>query len=140
MTTASDAAGEPYDSGPMFELTVERVFSAAHAILIGGVREPVHGHDWRVRVTVAGPELDAEDLLCDFHALEGSLDRVIAPFRNADLNRTPPFDHVNPTAEAVARHIAHGVAADLPPGVRLAAVALTEAPGCEAVYRPDART
>ena len=121
----------------MFELTVDRIFSAAHAILIGGVREPVHGHDWRVRVTVAGPDLDDEELLCDFNALEGSLDRVIAPFRNADLNRTPPFDRVNPTAEAVARHIAERVATDLPAGVRLACVALTEAPGCEAVYRPD---
>jgi 6-pyruvoyltetrahydropterin/6-carboxytetrahydropterin synthase len=121
----------------MFELTVERIFSAAHAILIGGVREPVHGHDWRVRVTVAGPTLDDEQLLCDFHALEDGLDRVIAPFRNADLNRTPPFDRLNPTAEAVARHIAEAVAADLPAGVRLTAVALTEAPGCEAVYRPD---
>lgn len=120
----------------MFELTVERVFSAAHAIVIAGVREPVHGHDWRVRATVAGPELDEDLLLCDFHSLEGSLDRIIAPFHNADLNATPPFDRVNPTAEAVARHIATALAADLPAGVRVAAVAVTEAHGCEAIHRP----
>jgi len=121
----------------MYDLTVERIFSAAHAIVIAGQREPVHGHDWRVRVTVSGPELDDDLLLCDFHALERSLDGVIEPFRSADLNATPPFDRVNPTAEAVARHIGDAVAADLPAGVRLAAVALTEAPGCEAIYRPD---
>jgi 6-pyruvoyltetrahydropterin/6-carboxytetrahydropterin synthase len=120
----------------MFELTVQRVFSAAHAIVIAGMREPVHGHDWRVRATVAGPELDEDLLLCDFHALEAALDRIIAPFQNADLNATPPFDRVNPTAEAVARHIADALAADLPAGVRVAAVAVTEAPGCEAIHRP----
>lgn len=120
----------------MYELTVERIFSAAHAIVIAGRREPVHGHDWRVRVTVAGPDLDDDLLLCDFHALERSLDRVIEPFRSADFNATPPFDRVNPTAEAIARHIGDAMAADLPAGVHLAAVALTEAPGCEAIYRP----
>lgn len=120
----------------MFELTVERTFSAAHAIVIAGERETVHGHDWRVRVTVAGEALDADGLLCDFHAVEAVLDDVLGPFHNADLNATPPFDHVNPTAEQVARHIADSVAAELPAGVRVASTAITEAPGCEAVYRP----
>ncbi len=122
----------------MYELIVQRVFSAAHAIVIAGEREPVHGHDWRVRATVAGPELDRDGLLCDFHALERSLDAILEPFRSADLNATPPFDAVNPTAEAVARHIADALAVDLPPGVRVASVAVTEAPGCEAIYRPAA--
>ena len=32
----------------MFELEVRRIFSAAHAIVIRGEREPIHGHDWQV--------------------------------------------------------------------------------------------
>ncbi len=120
----------------MYELTIEHTFCAAHAILIRGTREPLHGHNWRVRLTVLGETLDADGLLCDFHELESLLCSVVAPFENANLNETPPFDRINPTAELIAQHIAESVASGLPEGVRLSRVALTEAPGCEAVYRP----
>lgn len=121
----------------MYELSVQRVFSAAHALLLGGRREPLHGHDWRVTVVVAGTKLDRDGLLCDFHALQAALDSILAPFRNANLNEVEPFTRVNPSAEQVARHIADRLAPALPPGVRLARVHVTEAPGCEATYRPD---
>lgn len=121
----------------MYELTVEREFCAAHAIVIAGEREPVHGHNWRVRLTVAGADLDADGLLCDFHELERNVDAALHRFRNADLNQTAPFDVVNPTAEHIARHIADAVADRLPAGVRVASVTVTEAPGCTATYRPE---
>ena len=89
----------------MYELTVEREFCAAHAIMIGGRLEPLHGHNWRVRITVIGEELDANGLLCDFHAIESRLDRIIAPLHNGNLNATPPFDQINPTAENIAAWI-----------------------------------
>jgi hypothetical protein len=37
----------------------------------------------------------------------------------------------------VARHVADEVAGALPAGVRLGSVSIGEAPGCEAIYRPD---
>jgi 6-pyruvoyltetrahydropterin/6-carboxytetrahydropterin synthase len=120
----------------MYELTVERTFSAAHAIMMGGQRESVHGHDWRVTVNVAGESLDDDGLLCDFHALEAAVDAAIAPFNNRHLNEMPPFDRVNPTAEHVAKHIATAILPTLPPGVSLCSVSVTEAPGCIATYRP----
>lgn len=120
----------------MFELSVDREFCAAHAIVIAGTREPLHGHNWRVRVTVAGPDLDADGLLCDFHLIEKRLDQVIASLHNRDLNVTPPFNTVNPTAEQIARHIAQNVAPALPRTVRLTGCSVTEAPGCQATYRP----
>ncbi|MCI0674515.1 MAG: 6-carboxytetrahydropterin synthase [Phycisphaerales bacterium] len=120
----------------MYELTVEREFCAAHAIVIGGRLEPLHGHNWRVRITVTGEKLDSNGLLCDFHAIESRLDRVIAPLHNGNLNTTPPFDQINPTAEHVARHIAEAMSAALPRNVRLSHATVTEAPGCSATYRP----
>jgi len=120
----------------MYELAVDRTFSAAHALTIRGARERTHGHDWRVTVIVAGDRLDADGLLCDFHALEAVVDRVIAPFRNANLNETPPFDRVNPSAERVAEHIASTLEGMLPAGVRLKSVGVTEAPGCAATFAP----
>lgn len=121
----------------MYELRVHRQFSAAHAIRMAGQMETLHGHDWRVVVQVVGDSLDADGLLCDFHALESAVDRVLAPFRNRSLNDVTPFDRTNPTAELVARHVADEVARALPVGVRLGSVSIGEAPGCDAIYRPD---
>jgi 6-pyruvoyltetrahydropterin/6-carboxytetrahydropterin synthase len=128
----------------MYEIAVEAEFCAAHALLIGGVREPVHGHNWKVTVVVGGDRLDADGLLVDFHALQGLVTQVLAPFQNADLNAAPAFKALNPSAEHVARHIAEGVGAGLERGgsgthsapIKLVFVRVTEAPGCSVVYRP----
>jgi 6-pyruvoyltetrahydropterin/6-carboxytetrahydropterin synthase len=93
-----------------------------------------------VTVTLAGPALDTDGLLCDFHAVERALAAVTAGFHNANLNERPPFtDGVNPSAENVARHIADrlGASLTLRPGVRIDSIRVTEAPGCEAEYRTE---
>lgn len=119
----------------MYQIEVQTTFSAAHALVIQGARESVHGHDWQVTVTLSGPELDADGLLCDFHAIEAHLAEITGPFRNANLNETPPFDRVNPSAELIARHIATELAERLGnTPARVESVAITEAPGCRAIY------
>ena len=120
----------------MFELTVETEFCAAHAIEIAGQCEAMHGHNWHVTATVAAPSLDDDGLVCDFHELERQLRSIIAPLENTDLNTTPPFDNMNPTAEHVALHIGRELAATLPTHVQLQSVSVTEAPRCRATYRP----
>ena len=120
----------------MFELSVEREFCAAHAITINGHREPVHGHNWRVKVVVDGERVDSNGLLCDFHIIERELDRIIAPFHNNNLNAVSPFDEVNPTAEHVAQQIALAIERRLPKSATLRSVSVSEAPGCVATYRP----
>lgn len=121
-------------------ITIEQIFAASHALrLPDGTHEPVHGHNWPVRVTVGADHLDATDCVMDFHDLARRLDAVLAPFRNRHLNEVAPFAHgVNPSAERVAEHIATALAADLPPGVRLIEAAIGEAPGCTAIHRPTA--
>lgn len=128
----------------MFRLTVESEFAAAHAIVLRGEREPVHGHNWRVTVTLGGESLDDEGLLCDFHALEVAVRTATERFHNRNLNEIEPFDRVNPTAELVAKHLAEAVAKGIPArdaarGVRVESVRVTEAPGCAAIYSPPAR-
>ncbi len=122
----------------MFELEVCRTFSAAHAIAIQGQREPLHGHDWHVLVVIGATGLDGDGLACDFHLLEASLDAVLLPFRSRNLNDTPPFDRINPTAEAVAQYIAQEMGVRIPDGVSVQSVRVTEAPGCAARYFPSA--
>ncbi len=122
----------------VFEIAVQTEFCAAHALLIQGQRETTHGHNWHVTATLAGESLDSDGLLCDFHAVEAALAEVIAPFQNADLNRTPPFSDLNPSAENVALHIAGALALRLSPLLRgraaVRCVRVTEAPGCSTTY------
>ncbi len=123
----------------MYELTVEGVFSAAHAISIAGVRETVHGHDWRVTATVAGESLDDDGLLCDFHTVKQVLEDILGGMNNTDLNGHDAFRGRNASAEHVARHIFDAltlrVGASLAPFARVTAVRVTESPGCAATYR-----
>lgn len=124
----------------MYEITVDREFCAAHALEIAGTREPLHGHNFHITVTVAGDELDSDGLLCDFHTVNAVLKDVCRPFVNANLNETPPFDTTNPTAELIAKHIGDAMASRLgdalAPAAKIAAVRVTETTGCAATYRP----
>ena len=128
----------------MFQVSVEREFCAAHAILIRGIREPVHGHNFRLTVTVEADRLDDDGLLVDFHALQQIVDDIIRPWTNADLNAQEPFTGAqgrNPTAEYIAQSVAERVMRDLPPRpdrtrIKVASVRITEAPGCVATYFP----
>ena len=124
----------------MFSLRIERTFSAAHAIVLGGEREALHGHDWRVRMTVEGDQLDGDGLLCDFHLLERVLDSAIAPLRDSNLNDVAVLAGINPTAENVALYLTSTVAGDLPPAIRRLRLAITEAPGCEAAVTQELTT
>jgi 6-pyruvoyltetrahydropterin/6-carboxytetrahydropterin synthase len=121
----------------MYLLELETEFSAAHAIVLRGERERTHGHNFRVTVAVAGDRLDEDGLLCDFHLLEARLAAAVAPFRDGDLNATPPFDRINPTAEQIARHLGERLAEALPAGLRVDRVRVTEATGCAASYCPS---
>src|SRR5438552_12731189 len=90
-----------------FEITIVREFSATHQLrLLDGTLEPLHGHNWRVRVTVAADNLDAICTVMDFHELQRLVDVVLEPMRERNVNDMPPFSTRNPSAENVALHIA----------------------------------
>jgi len=120
-----------------FEISTTRTFAAAHQLrLYDGSLEPLHGHNWRVRVTVSAGKLDAIGVVMDFHELERLVDAVLSGLHNAHLNETSVFAAVNPTAENVAAHVARSLR--LPGGVRLACVEVWETDENRAVFRPDA--
>ncbi|MGH9860923.1 MAG: 6-carboxytetrahydropterin synthase QueD, partial [Candidatus Acidiferrales bacterium] len=89
----------------MFEITVDETFSAGHALRgYKGKCENVHGHNYKVRVTLAGTELDQVGLLCDFVHVKKVMKDVIASLDHRFLNDLPPFDTVNPSAENIAKY------------------------------------
>ena len=119
-----------------FEISTTRSFSAAHALrLYDGSLEPVHGHNWRVKVTVAAPKLDAIGVVMDFHELERLVDQLVVPLHNRHLNDVEPFAReLNPSAENVALHV--GRSLRLPNGVRLVSVEVWETDTNSATYKP----
>jgi 6-pyruvoyltetrahydropterin/6-carboxytetrahydropterin synthase len=120
-----------------FEITTTRGFSAAHQLrLYDGSLEAVHGHNWRVKVTVSAAKLDRIGVVMDFHELERLVDAVTMPLHNRHLNELPPFaSELNPSAENVALHVGRSVAPRLPEGVRLVSAEVWETDENSAVYR-----
>jgi 6-pyruvoyltetrahydropterin/6-carboxytetrahydropterin synthase len=88
----------------MFHVSVEETFSAGHALRgYKGKCENPHGHNYRVRVTVEGRQLDSIGLLCDFTDLKRILRELIGGVDHKFLNDQAPFDVVNPSAENLAK-------------------------------------
>ncbi len=72
----------------MFEVTVEADFSSGHYLRnYKGKCENPHGHNYKVRVTLAGAELDGAGLLLDFKLLKQVLRPVIERTRPPDAER-----------------------------------------------------
>lgn len=121
----------------LFEVSVDGWFAAAHQLrLPSGELEPLHGHNWRVRVTFSGARLDTMGVLVDFTQVQPQLRELLASFHDRHLNDLPDFRELQPSAECVARLIAREIAADLPATVRVSCVEVEEAPGCVARYLP----
>jgi 6-pyruvoyltetrahydropterin/6-carboxytetrahydropterin synthase len=90
----------------MYELHVTTEFSAAHHLCgYGEPCEQVHGHNWKVVAYAHCEKLDEVGLGIDFKQLRGRLREVLAALDHHDLNATPPFDKLNPSAENLARWI-----------------------------------
>ncbi|HUB27577.1 MAG TPA: 6-carboxytetrahydropterin synthase [Tepidisphaeraceae bacterium] len=109
-------------------------FSASHQLrMYDGSVEPLHEHEWRVKVTVSGA-LDSIGVVMDFHELEKRLEDIIGPMRGRSLNELPPFASRNPSAENVAAWIATSVS--VPETARVASVEVWETPENSAQFVP----
>ncbi|MBI4699265.1 MAG: 6-carboxytetrahydropterin synthase, partial [Nitrospirae bacterium] len=63
----------------MYELIVDQQFSAAHQLRgYKGKCERLHGHNWRVQVSVSSERLNDIGLVIDFHDLKKMLSEVIS--------------------------------------------------------------
>ncbi len=89
----------------MYEITVDAGFSSGHYLRnYRGKCENPHGHNYKVRVTLCGRELDGSGLLLDFKELKGVLRPVVEYLDHKMINELEPFDRVNPSAENLARY------------------------------------
>ena len=89
----------------MFEVSVEETFAAGHALRgYRGKCENVHGHNYKVCVTLGGPVLGSIGLLYDFKDLKDAIQCTVRKLDHQFLNEIAPFDTVNPSAENLAKY------------------------------------
>ncbi len=120
----------------MFELSVEVSFSAAHQLRgYKGKCENMHGHNWKVQVSVMAETLNDIDLAIDFHDLRRMANEVIAPLDHAFLNDIFPFTEKNPSSENIAKWIFDSLKKKIADeNVRVSAVSVWESDTASATY------
>jgi 6-pyruvoyltetrahydropterin/6-carboxytetrahydropterin synthase len=99
----------------------------------------VHGHNYRVQVSIEGPQLDGIGLLMDFTHVKHALRGIIAEIDHQFLNELKPFETVNPSAENMAKYFYEEMTArlpELPVGAKLTEAIVWETDTACAVYRP----
>jgi 6-pyruvoyltetrahydropterin/6-carboxytetrahydropterin synthase len=122
----------------MFEVSVEETFAAGHALRhYKGKCENVHGHNYKLLVTLEGPELDATGLLVDFVDLKKLIRKKIEALDHRFINDIPPFDVLNPSAENMAKYFFDEISAGLQTEntVRVREIKLWETDTSSATYR-----
>jgi 6-pyruvoyltetrahydropterin/6-carboxytetrahydropterin synthase len=123
----------------MFEVSVDHTFAAGHALRdYKGACENVHGHNYKVRVTVAGNQLDSTGLLVDFVDMRAAIKAVVDRLDHRFLNDLSPFDQINPSAENLAKYFCDEITPRISNSrLRVQAVTIWETDLTSATYQPN---
>lgn len=90
----------------MYSVKVEGNFSSAHNLRgYKGDCEELHGHNWKVELTVEKERLDKSGMVLDFRVLRNKLREVLSGLDHRYLNDIPYFRKINPTSENIAKYI-----------------------------------
>lgn len=90
----------------MFDLSIETQFSSAHQLRgYKGKCEALHGHNWRVQVTISSDKLNDIGMVVDFHDLRAIVNEAITSLDHSFLNDVFPFTEINPSSENIAKWI-----------------------------------
>jgi 6-pyruvoyltetrahydropterin/6-carboxytetrahydropterin synthase len=126
----------------MFEISVDYTFAAGHALRgYKGKCENVHGHNYKLRVTVAGEDVNHIGLLMDFVDLRAAIKAMVEAWDHRFLNDLPPFDKLNPSAENMARVFYDGIDPEVRKhNAHVSSVTVWETDTTSATYRPAGRS
>jgi 6-pyruvoyltetrahydropterin/6-carboxytetrahydropterin synthase len=81
-------------------------FEAAHSLKGDfGPAQRLHGHTYRVDVTISGPQIDRSGALLDVGLVRSAVESVIGPLHLQSLDTVPELRDINTTVEALAEYI-----------------------------------
>ena len=90
----------------MYQASIQTQFSAAHFLRnYKGKCESLHGHNWKVEVTVSSETLDDVGMVIDFTILKQKTTNIIEQLDHSHLNEIPYFLKINPSSENIAAYI-----------------------------------
>ncbi|MFA5096362.1 MAG: 6-carboxytetrahydropterin synthase QueD [Candidatus Omnitrophota bacterium] len=119
----------------MYRIKIEGDFSSAHNLRgYKGKCEALHGHNWKVEVSVAGPKLDKIGMLMDFKSLKQKLYALLDGLDHKYLNSIGYFKKINPTSENIARYLFDNLRPKIP---GLYSVTVWESDKASATYYAD---
>ena len=123
----------------MFHLMIKTHFAAAHNLInYQGDCENLHGHNWRVEVTVAARELDKAGLGIDFKLLKQRTNQILDELDHKYLNDLEPFQTVSPSSENICRYLFERLSERLnDDNVKVEQVNVWESENACASYTPD---
>ena len=123
----------------MYRLTINTHFAAAHNLInYQGDCENLHGHNWKVDVTVRARELDKAGLAVDFKVLKKETNRVLDLLDHKYLNEVKPFDQLSPSSENISRFIYEQLGAVLNDGnVKVERITVWESDNACASYSEE---
>jgi len=119
----------------MFELIIETDFSAAHNLReYKGQCERLHGHNWKLQVSLISEKLDNLGMVMDFRDAKKRIEEIIKKYDHTYLNEIEDFKIKNPTTENISQIIYAELINNLPPGVKVGKVTTWESERCGASY------
>ena len=123
----------------MFELNVEDEFASAHFLRnYKGKCERMHGHNYRVQVSIRSKKLNKIGLVLDFGEIKSELKKIMEILDHHVLDELPAFKNVNPSAENIAKYIFECLSKPLKgKKVRLVKVTVWETARASASYCND---
>jgi 6-pyruvoyltetrahydropterin/6-carboxytetrahydropterin synthase len=90
----------------LHEIKIVTQFAAAHNLRnYKGKCERLHGHNWKVEVTLRGTKLNDAGMLIDFADVKQVTREVLAELDHNYLNELPFFKSENPSSENIARYL-----------------------------------
>jgi 6-pyruvoyltetrahydropterin/6-carboxytetrahydropterin synthase len=123
----------------MYEVTIIKSFSAAHMLsAIGGKCEELHGHNFKVEVTVTAQDLNASGILIDFRNVKKWLNEILDNLDHQHLNECPFFTGKNPSSENIAKYICEEMKLKSQQAeVKVSRVKVWESENAAVTYLPD---
>ncbi len=124
----------------MYELSIKTEFSSAHNLRgYDGACERLHGHNWRVVVSIEAESTGPMGFVMDFKELKTATASIVEKLDHRYLNETPPFTEMNPSAELIAKFIHDELTGLLKDrdGIRVKEVRVWESDTASASYRGD---
>lgn len=125
----------------MFELTVSSHFSGAHQLRhLHGKCEALHGHNWKVEISVTSRKLNRGGVVIDFKILKEKLENVLRTLDHHFLNDLPYFSKKEPSSENIAKYIFEELKKELRKyPVLLSKVTVWESEVTSATYREKSK-